>query len=187
MTVLTMAGAEPTDRSHSGRERAFRLLYEQHVPALLGFAVQATGRDRAWAEDIVQETLLRAWRHRADLYSDGDSVRSWLFTVARRILIDHLRRRRAHPEEVGLGTVADRVPAADRIDGTLTRVALGRALACLPPARREVVVQLYFHDRTAIEAARVLGIPEGTVRSRAHQAIRALREVLAGQGVTGGG
>ena len=173
------------DRPVAARD-VFRVLYERHVPALHGFAVWATGRDRAWAEDIVQETLLRAWRHVTTLESDGDSARAWLFTVARRILIDHLRRRSCRPEEIDLDAL-DRTPAMDVFGRVLNGIAIEESLAALPSERRRIVVELYVHGHTAPEVARMLGIPEGTVRSRAHHAIRVLREELARRGVTEAG
>ena len=184
MSCVAETNAEPV-RSRSANEDVFRTLYQQHVPALVGFAVHATGWDRALAEDIVQETLLRAWCHISDLQPTSESVRSWLFTVARRIVIDHLRHRRARPEEVEASAL-DRIPGIDRLDGTLNGMVLERALESLSSAQREVIIELYFYGRTAFEASRVLGIPEGTVRSRTFHAIRVLREALMEQGVTGG-
>ena len=82
-------------------EQVLRALVDQHGPALLGYAQRLTGGDLGRAEDIVQETLLRAWRHQDSLTGDRGAARPWLFAVARRIAIDAHRRRRARPAEVG--------------------------------------------------------------------------------------
>ena len=73
-------------------------LHDEHADALWGYCLRLTNRDRARAEDVVQETLLRAWRHRSVLDKPRPAVRSWLFTVARNIVIDEWRTRRAQSE-----------------------------------------------------------------------------------------
>ena len=72
-------------------------LHEEHGPALWSFCLRLTGHDRARAEDVVQETLLRAWRHSRGDDRDHDHVRAWLFTVARNIVVDEWRSRRVAP------------------------------------------------------------------------------------------
>src|SRR3954468_181626 len=82
-------------------DSALRALYEQHAAPLLAYAARLTGGDRGRAEDIVQETLLRAWRHPQALDPDRGPVRSWLFTVARNVAVDAHRARRAPPPAGG--------------------------------------------------------------------------------------
>ena len=80
----------------SGHDVALmRQLHDEHAGALWGYCLRLTGHDRSRAEDVVQETFLRAWRHRAVLDSPPPAVRSWLFTVARNIVIDEWRTSRA--------------------------------------------------------------------------------------------
>jgi RNA polymerase sigma-70 factor (ECF subfamily) len=164
-------------------EETLRALYESHAGAVLGFALHLTGGDRGRAEDIVQETLLRAWRQRDSLDEDRGSLRPWLFTVARRIAIDAHRARVARPTEVGDSVLAV-VPAADEIDRSLDRLLIVEALQSLSFEHRAVVVETYFHGRSVSEAAKVLGVPAGTVKSRTFYALRALRLALAERGVT---
>ena len=96
-----------------------RVLHDEHAGALWHYVFRLT-HDRARAEDIVQETLLRAWR--TDLDDDGTgSVRAWLFTVAHRVAIDAYRARSARPQEVG-DSVLHAVPTADDIDARLDRL-----------------------------------------------------------------
>src|SRR5829696_4522413 len=97
-------------RTESSREKSLRALYDGHA------ALRLTNGDRARAEDIVQETLLRAWRNLEVLDDDVRPVRPWLFTVAQRLAIDAHRARRARPAEVGDAALAS-VPGLDQIEG----------------------------------------------------------------------
>lgn len=155
-----------------------RTIFHRHRAALLNFTTQITGGDRQWAEDVVQETLVRAWRNEAALEEKGEFVRSWLFTVARRIVIDQVRWRKARIREVVLADLDAPCPV-DAADGVLTGLVVRDALAALSPGAREVITELYFNGRTAGEVAELLGIPEGTVRSRAHYAIQVMRGLIA--------
>jgi RNA polymerase sigma-70 factor, ECF subfamily len=164
-------------------DEALRLLYEQHAAPLLAYALRLTGGDRGRSEDIVQETLLRAWRHPEALDPDRGPVRSWLFTVARNVAVDAHRARRARPTEVGDEALAV-VPAADEIEQALDRWLVADALATLSPDHRAVLVETYYRGHSVAEAGAVLGIPSGTVKSRTFYALRALRLSLEERGVT---
>jgi RNA polymerase sigma-70 factor (ECF subfamily) len=159
------------------------MLYEQHAAPLLSYSLRLTGGDRGRSEDIVQETLLRAWRHPEALDPDRGPVRSWLFTVARNVAVDAHRARRARPQEVGDEALA-LVPAVDEIEQALDTWLVADALATLSPDHRAVVVETYYRGRSVAEAAAVLGIPPGTVKSRTFYALRALRLALEERGVT---
>ena len=161
-----------------------RQLHDEHAAALHGFALRAT-RDPHQAQDIVQEVLLRAWRHPDALAPERGPVRAWLMTLARNIVVDQHRRRGARPPEVRLETpVADSVAAPENeLDRAVESWLVAEALRRLTPDHRHVLVELYYRDRSVAEAARVLGIPPGTVKSRAFYALRALRVVLQEQGV----
>lgn len=167
-------------------EYLLRELYAAHAGVLLGYARRLVAGDTARAEDVVQGTLLRAWRHPASLdpsRDGGTSVRAWLLTVARHVVIDGERARRARPPEVPQSQEAEvrrpGTPQPGNVDDELDRILLAHgmadALAALSPDHRAVIDQLYYRDRSVAEAARALGIPEGTVKSRACYAVRALR------------
>jgi RNA polymerase sigma-70 factor (ECF subfamily) len=166
-----------------GGESGLRALYDAHALALLGYAVRLCDGDRARAEDLVQETLVRAWRHLDVLDPSAAPVRPWLFTVAQHLAVDAYRARRARPPEVGEAAFAV-VPAMDELEGTLDRIVVVDALSALSPEHRAVIVETYYRGRTVADAARVLGIPPGTVKSRCHYALRALKLALAERGVT---
>jgi RNA polymerase sigma-70 factor, ECF subfamily len=161
-----------------------RRLYREHSAALLSYVVTLTGGDRYWAEDVVQETLLRAWRHAAQLTDPTRSARPWLATVARRIVIDDYRSRRSRPQEMG-DKALELLAGPDEFDRTLSAMTISEALATLTPAHREAIVESYLAGRTIQQAAAVLGIPNGTVKSRVYYGLRALRRTLEEQGVPG--
>lgn len=170
-------------RAAAAREESLRALYDAHAPVLLAYALRLTDGHRARAEDIVQETLLRAWRNLDRLDEAAGPVRPWLFTVAQRLAIDAHRARRARPTEVGDAALAA-VPALDQVEGALDRIIVADALNALSPEHRAVIVETYYRGRTVAEAASVLGIPAGTVKSRCYYGLRALKLALAERAVT---
>ena len=167
----------------SAEDAALRALYEQHAGPLFAYALRLTGGDRGRSEDIVQETLLRAWRHPQALDPERGPVRSWLFTVARNIAVDAHRARKARPQEVGDEALAV-VPAVDEIEQALDRWLIADALATLSVEHRAVLVETYYRGRSVAEASATLGVPAGTIKSRTFYALRALRLALEERGVT---
>jgi len=160
---------------------ALRALSEAHAATLWRYVVSLTG-DATGADDIVQETLLRAWRSPSILSDPVDSTRGWLFTVARNLVIDDARSaRRRH--EVTTHAVPDRTER-DRTDAVFEALLVEEALAGLILEHRSVLVHCYYGGRTVAETAEVLGIPPGTVKSRLHYGLRALRLALQEKGVT---
>ena len=170
------------DVSVAGDE-LLRTLYDEHAGPLLGFVLKLTDGDRQRAEDVVQETLLRAWRHPDSLDPSRGSLRPWLWTVARNIVVDSARARRARPREVSEDALA-MIPVDDQIDRALLSWEVAEALRTLSDDHRAVLVETYYRGRSVAETAKVLGIPAGTVKSRAFYALRALRLVLEERGIT---
>ena len=162
--------------------RLLRELHDQHAQALWRYVVHLTG-DRAMADDIVQETLLRAWRKPAVLDQSQQSARAWLFTVARNLVIDD--KRSAHSQhEFGTDTLPERMSAESETDAVLDAWLVSDALAELSIEHRAVIVHAYFGGRSTAEISRELDIPEGTVKSRLHYGLRAMRLALQERGVT---
>jgi RNA polymerase sigma-70 factor, ECF subfamily len=161
-----------------------RVLYDEHAAALWRYAVRLTG-DRARAEDVVQETLLRAWQH-PEVTEDGErSARAWLFTVARNMIIDERRSPRFRKENGSLEFVKEPENAGpDEVNTALDRLLLGDALAQLSTEHRAVIRRSYYLGWTTAQIAEDLQIAEGTVKSRLHYAVRALRLTLQEMGVT---
>ena len=159
-----------------------RTLHDQHAGALWAYAVNLTNGDRAKAQDVVQETMLRAWRNPQVLDQSGGSARGWLFTVARRIVIDDWRAARSRPELVYRRlpepAVARHAPTR-RVDRQLV---LRRAATLSDRAPRGAASSATSAGRRWPQAAAALGIPPGTVKSRTHYALRALRAALEDMG-----
>jgi RNA polymerase sigma-70 factor (ECF subfamily) len=152
-----------------GDDRAalLRELHDVHASALWRFVVRLTGDDRL-AEDVVQETLLRAWRRPQILSEDEAGARAWLFTVVREVASDDL------PEK----------PSADHANAVLDAWLVAESLAQLSEEHRQVIVRAYYGRRTVTDIAAELDIPSGTVKSRLHYGLRALKLALQEKGVT---
>jgi RNA polymerase sigma-70 factor (ECF subfamily) len=163
-------------------EQLLRALHDRYASSLWRFALRLTGGDRARSHDVVQETMLRAWRQPSVLDEQHGSARAWLFTVARRIVVDEWRSARSRHE-----VVVDEPPEqtqADQVDSMLDGWLMAEALDRLTAEHREVIVECYYRGRSIAEAAEVLDIPAGTVKSRTHYALRALRLTMQEMGVT---
>jgi RNA polymerase sigma-70 factor (ECF subfamily) len=175
--------AGPAGSSHE--DTLVRMLYEEHAGPLLMFVLRLTGGDRQRAEDIVQETLLRAWRNAHRLGAQGQqSLRPWLVTVARRIAIDDHRSTTARPTETYDRELESFPSTSDETDRVLRLMTVTDALRTLSHSHREILVETYFRGRTVPEAAEALGLPLGTAKSRVYYALRALRTALQQRGVT---
>lgn len=159
-------------------------LYKEHARALWHYAWRLTG-DASRAQDVVQETLLRAWQHPEVTDDSERSPRSWLFTVARNMIIDEsrsprFRREVSAPDDSGVPERA----CPDEVNAALDRMLINTALARLTPEHRAVVQRSYVQGWSTADIAADLGIAEGTVKSRLHYALRTLRNVLGEMGVT---
>lgn len=159
-----------------------RQLHDEHAAALWGFCLRLTGNDRGRAEDVVQETLLRAWRRADVLDQTHGSVRAWLFTVARNIVVDEWRTRRSR-SEFSVAEVPETATVGDRTDDLVLSWVVTEAVSRLSPEHKAVLLECYYRGRSVADAAQRLGIPEGTVKSRTHYALRALRLALEEMGV----
>jgi RNA polymerase sigma-70 factor, ECF subfamily len=132
---------------------------------------------------VVQEALLRAWRH-PDILEQGSSAsKAWLYAVARNYAIDERRSARAR-WEIEFARLPE--PArSDRTDRLLDAWLIADALSQLKPEHRAVIARAYYCGETIAELADTLGVPQGTVKSRLHYGLRALRLALQENGVTG--
>ncbi|MFJ3929761.1 MULTISPECIES: sigma-70 family RNA polymerase sigma factor [unclassified Streptomyces] len=161
-------------------EQALAELQRDHGPALLGFLLGLTYGDQQRAEDLLQETLLRAWQHPEAFDAPYESMRPWLFTVGRRLAIDARRSRLARPAEIGDAVLAAVPDPCDAAESAVAALDVRAAVGSLSPEHRAVLVHLYFRGLSVNEAAQALGIPPGTVKSRSHYALRALARGLPG-------
>src|SRR6201997_2735360 len=113
-------------------------LYRQYRVPLMTYVLRLTAGDRQQAEDVVQETMLRAWRQAGKLDLTEPSLMPWLTTVARRIVIDDKRRKSARPAETGDGMLAN-LPAEDHTAATDHRLLVADSLQALSPLHRQVL------------------------------------------------
>ncbi len=185
------AAHEPDGTSSDSRERdllralaagdddALAGLYRLRGPELLAY-LAGVCRDEQVAQELLQDTMVKVWRH-AGTYRGDASVRTWLFAIARRTARDYLRRPApvAVPEAVLDDQRAPRQdePEAGVLDSAGTQALLA-AFGELTPLHREVLLLVALHGLSVREAARVLEVAEGTVKSRLHNARRALTAVL---------
>jgi RNA polymerase sigma-70 factor (ECF subfamily) len=182
-STATSQGDDSQEAASSERiaDDAFvRALYAEHGGALLRYALHLTGGDRQKAEDLVQETIVRAWRH-PEALADRPA-RPWLFAVARNLAVDAYRARQSRPPETGQEAF-ETLPAHDDADRTLESWAVAEALASLRPDHRSVIVETYYRGCSVAEAAATLGIPAGTVKSRTYYALKALKLALQERGL----
>jgi len=175
------------ERQSVDRDAFLARLHDEHRTNLLKFTRRLLPRDPHRAEDVVQECMLRAWRNSEVLSGERVSVRAWLFTVARNVIVDWSRRDRARPLVFGDDDF-DQLPGRrDFADEVVERCVVVEGLAELTPTQRQALTQVYWLDLTRQRAATVAGVPVGTVKSRVHNATIAITEALAGHGVTAAG
>lgn len=179
-------------RSERTDEATLAQLCDEHASALLAYSTRLTGDSRL-AEDLVQETLLRAWRHPEALTGEHGSARSWLFTVAHNLAMDHFRRRSSRPREVSADAAGPDVIDFETISSwgddsdielAVQSLVVTEALATLSHEHRSVLAHTFYLGRSVAQTAAELGIPEGTVKSRTFYALRALKAELVSRGVT---
>jgi RNA polymerase sigma-70 factor (ECF subfamily) len=175
---------EAADCGESHVEDPIDAIYRLHGKAVYHFLLRVTLGDRREAEDLLQETLFRAWRYLQDHTADVERLRPWLYTIARRVSIDAARARQARPTEI-MATDVGALPAPrDEIERMLVTLTVRHGLMSLSQDHRRVLIEVFYRGRSAREAAEELGIPEGTAKSRTHYALRAL--ALATDGLAAG-
>ncbi|GAA4596551.1 RNA polymerase sigma-70 factor (ECF subfamily) [Actinoplanes octamycinicus] len=169
-------------RRVSPDEQLMTALYTEHYSVLLNFVSRYVS-DRHKAEDLVQETLLRAWKHIDHLDPEPGRTRSYLLTIARNVVTNAWRAEQRRPRLVSDETAVNSVPSADNVDQMVEGWLVAEALERLSPEHRAVIQAMYYEGQSVADAARRLSVPEGTVKSRAYYAVRALRAVFEEMGM----
>ncbi|MEV5407638.1 sigma-70 family RNA polymerase sigma factor [Thermopolyspora sp. NPDC052614] len=184
-----MESLEATDdrvlhqRVVGGDESALEDVYDRYSALLFGLAARVT-RDRAVAEDILQEVLVTFWERPLAYDPDRGTLRAWLTTITHRRAVDHVRSeerrkvsavgpRLVEPEPAG---VAEEVVDADEV------ARVREAVAKLPDGLRQAIELAYYGGRTYRQVADELELPEGTAKSRIRLGLRRLAEALAEEG-----
>jgi RNA polymerase sigma-70 factor (ECF subfamily) len=157
------------------RDRDPREAMVDYIPSLRAFAI-SLARDRSLADDIVQDTLIKAWRN-IDKYVPGTNLQAWLFTILRNTFYSFLRKRR-HEVEDPDGVHAAKLSVAPDHDSKLAFGDFMRAFDRLSPEHREVLVLVGASGFSTAEAAEMMGVAEGTVKSRANRARLRLAELM---------
>lgn len=168
----------PTDRIESIEQ-----LHADWAGALYLYAWRRLG-DQGAAEEAVQDTLVRAWRH-ADRFDPGrGSLSGWLFAIARNVTTDRFRRQAARPREVGQVAADDAALTDADVERALEAWQLAEALQGLTTEHREAIVEVHYLGYTVRDVADRHGLPVGTVKSRVYYGLRAMRLRLEEMGVT---
>jgi RNA polymerase sigma factor (sigma-70 family) len=168
----------------NGDRHAALALTRRITPRVMGYAARMLGGDRAEAEDVAQETMLRLWRIASEWRQGETKVTTWVYRVATNLCIDR-QRTRARRGQVALDAVpdpADDVPSAEgRLQEAGRLAALEAALAELPDRQRQAVVLRHIEGLTNPEIAAVMEIGVEAVESLTARGKRALAAVLAGR------
>lgn len=151
---------------------------EEHIPSLRRYARALLG-ERSHADDLVQDTLERAWG-RFHLWHSGSDLRAWLFTIMHNLYVNQLRQGASAPAGVPLEEEALNVSVRATQEDGLEMRDLTAALARLPDEFREVVLLVGLEQMRYEEVAQVLGIPLGTVMSRLARGRERLRALMSG-------
>ena len=154
-----------------------RRAYAEHGRVLYGFVVNGVG-DVGLAEDCVQEIFLRAWRARDRYRPEIASERTWLFAIARNVVVDALRSRSRRPEPVDTERVARAAEPVVEQAAVVDRVVVLAALAGLSAEHREVIAAVQLDGMSYGELSARTGVPVATLRSRMFYGLRAFREAL---------
>jgi RNA polymerase sigma-70 factor (ECF subfamily) len=180
--ALVLVRTQEQPRTAGGPRRtgseSMNELWRIHGTVLMRFALKLTLGDTHRAQDIVQETLLRAWRHPEVVDGRAEAIRSWLFTVTRHVAIDMWRTQSRH-DDIIEQQPTDRPYPVEPIEQAMTAMHVRGALAQLTPEHRQIIVEVYYLGRSVTEIARLLNIPEGTVKSRTYYGLRHLRRLLS--------
>lgn len=161
---------EPQDKPGDPRDEILL-----HLGAMRGFAISLT-RNRTAADDLVQDTIVKAWSN-IEKFASGTNLRAWLFTILRNTYYSQLRKRRrevADPE----GSFAGTLFVKPDHDGRLAFADFQRAFDQLSPEHREVLILVGASGFSIEEAAAMIGVASGTVKSRASRARKRLTELM---------
>ena len=166
-------------RAKAGNDAAFEELYHRFARRLKGFFFLQLGGDEELAADATHDVFLRAYEAR-NRYQEGKNVSTWLFTIAYNICRNHYR---SNAYEMQLSATLDAEPISDeqievQLDAAALDDALAQVLSELPPPLHQLFSLHYQEELTIPQVAEIVGIPEGTVKSRLHKTMNIIRKKL---------
>lgn len=166
----------------NGDTAALDELYTRHGSAVLGF-LNARLSDRQLAEEVLQDVMLAAWDHAAS-FREESKVRTWLLAIARNRAINSQRKRRVQQVELSesFQFSSDETGPLEHVVKQSERDLVREGIRQLPDQYREVLTLVFYHQLTGPEAAEVIGVSVGTIKSRLHRAKEMLRRVLRSEG-----
>jgi RNA polymerase sigma-70 factor (ECF subfamily) len=173
----------------AGVPGALEILYDRYAAAVMGLAYRII-QDTAMAEDVVQETFWRVWRNAASFREERGSFTGWMFTIARNICLDRLRRLKANiatgineAESLALEEQEDLlINTAETALREIKHQKVRAAMLMLPPEQVEVIEMAFFQGLSRQEISKKLETPLGTIHTRARLALQKLRALLVDQG-----
>jgi RNA polymerase sigma factor (sigma-70 family) len=167
------------DRLMAGEEVALNEIYDQFASFVYGLALRVIGDARA-AEDVAQDVFVCIWERPDAFDPDRGSLRTWLGTLAHRRAVDHVRREEARRRRaIREASRSETTPDVEEMAMALvTAERVRAALATLPDDQRRAIQLAYFGGKTYRQVAEVLGIPEGTAKSRLRLGLRRIADAL---------
>lgn len=167
------------DRLMAGEEAALNEIYDQFASFVYGLALRVIGDARA-AEDVAQDVFVCIWERPDAFDPDRGSMRTWLGTLAHRRAVDHVRREEARRRRaIREASRSETTPDVEEMAMALvTAERVRTALATLPDDQRRAIQLAYFGGKTYRQVAEVLGIPEGTAKSRLRLGLRRIADAL---------
>ena len=172
-----LLGAIATSRDR----HAFALLFDHFAPRIKSFMLRK-GVTPELAEDLAQETMITVWSKATQYSAERGAASTWIFTIARNLRIDRLRRdSAAHFVDLeGFDVPSEESSGDDTLNRSQQDIQVATALAQIPPEQRELLILSYVEDVTQVMIAQRLRLPLGTVKSRMRLAYRRMRKLLEG-------
>ena len=178
-TLLSLPDAELMLRVGQGEHAAYEVLYERHAQRLGGFFLRMLAYDTAKAEDMVQELFIRVWTHRAS-YRASQPFTTWLYAMAYNLCKNVYRHESVHQDYAAECSLREEptMVADEAIERDELRQLLRQAVQTLPESQRDVFLLHYDEELTVPEVARIVGCPEGTVKSRLATALTTIKKQM---------
>lgn len=178
-TLSALTDAELMQRIGRGEHKAFDTLYNRYARRLGGFFLRMLAYDTAKAEDMVQELFVRVWTHRAS-YRTAQPFTTWLYAIAYNLCKNDYRHEAVHQDYAAECSLREEPTDTtdEAIERSELRQLLRQAVQALPEAQRDAFLLHYDEELTVPEVARIVGCPEGTIKSRLATALTTIKKQM---------